>query len=143
MEKQKNKEEVEEEIDEVKDEIDSALQDPKGIVSHQKRLAFCLSVGITQLLERYLKNRNILKPGVKIDHRLLKKSKDNIKKSLSDKIVGDIKEIKKIDKILDAANYIESNRDNLAYGKKASEELLNDLINKYLDIKKEIEDEQL
>ncbi len=131
----------EEEIDEVGDEINAALNDSKGIISHQKRLAFCLSLGITNELENYLKKKNILKPGVKIDHRMLKKSKENIKKILSEKIVVEINDIKKIDFILDTAHFIESHRDNLAYGKKATEDLLKNLINKYLDVKKEIENE--
>ena len=41
-------------IEEVLDEIDSALKDPKGIVSHQRRLAFSLSLGVVYLIEKYL-----------------------------------------------------------------------------------------
>ena len=36
----------EEIMEEVLDEIESALKDPKGITSHQRRLSFSLSLGI-------------------------------------------------------------------------------------------------
>ena len=48
-------------IEEVLDEIESALKSPKGIISHQRRLAFCLSLGIVYLLEYYLKKLNVFK----------------------------------------------------------------------------------
>jgi|SRR3989344_5920563 len=129
------------EIDEVNDEIESALKDPRGIISHQKRLAFCLSDGTVNLLEQYLKDKNVLKSGYKVDHRIFKKNKQNTKKILKTKITCSIDYLEKIDKILDFAYIIESKRNELVYGKKASEEFLNELISVYLDMKKEIDNE--
>ena len=40
-------------IKEVMDEIDSALKDPNGINSHQRRIAFSLSLGVVFLIEEY------------------------------------------------------------------------------------------
>ena len=128
-------------INEVKDEIDSAIKDPRGLVFHQKRLAFCLSLGITDLLERYIKNKNALKPGEKIDHRWLKKSKPNFKEILANKVTLPLAQLDKLDKIIDTAYKIELRRNELAYGKQASEKLLKDLINIFLETKKEVEND--
>lgn len=132
----KNKDE---ETDEIRDEIESALKDPKGILSHQKRLAFCLSLGVVNILEGYLKNKAVLKQGVKLNHQWFKKKRENAKKILSSKITSPLDRLGKIDRILDAAYNIETKRDDLAYGKKASENSLKNLINGYLELKKEIE----
>jgi hypothetical protein len=128
-------------IDEVSDEIESALKDPKGIVSHQKRLAFCLSLGTTNLLEKYIKDKGVLKVGNKINHRWLKKKKENIKKIIQDKITCPIEELKRLDFILDSIYKIETKRNELAYGKDTDEKTLRNLIEFYLDLKKEIENE--
>lgn len=127
--------------DEVTDEIESALKDSRGISSHQKRLAFCLSLGVSDLLETYLKKKKILKQGYKIDHRLLKKNKENAKKLLAEKITSPIESLDKLDKILDVAYKIENKRNDLAYGSAASEDLLRELVNLFLDLKKDIEND--
>ena len=130
-----------EQIDEVIDEIESALKDPKGISSHQKRLAFCLSLGITELLENYLNKKEVLKKGYRINHQWLKKSKDNLKIILAEKITTSLDKLNKLDKILDIAYQIESKRNELAYGGPVSEDLLKNLIDRFLEIKKEIEND--
>lgn len=129
-------------IDEVEDEIKTALEDPRGIASHQKRLAFCLSLGIVGLLENYLKRKNILKHGVKINHRWFKKNKENVKRILENKLTSPLSVLENFDKILDVAYEIESKRNELAYGKNVSDRLLQELINKFLDVKKEVENEE-
>ncbi len=70
-------------IDEVMDEINTSLEDPRGIVTHQRRIAFSLSVGTVTLLEYYLDKKQILKPGGKINHLWLKKKKENANKLIS------------------------------------------------------------
>ena len=126
-------------IDEVSDEIDSALKDTRGLYSHQKRLAFCLSDGICQLLEEYLRKKDALKPGSKINHQWLKKKKENILEILSERIVTSVEKLDKLDKILAVAFKIESKRNEFVYGSKTSDKILQELINDYLTIKKEIE----
>ena len=74
-------------FDETSDEIDSALNDSRGLLFHQKRLAFCLSDGICNILENYLKEKGVLKPGAKINHQWLKKKKDNVLKILSERLI--------------------------------------------------------
>lgn len=135
------KEKYEEIFTEIMDEIDSSLKDSKGIALHQRRLAFSLSFGMVALLEFYLDKLNVLKPGAKINHLWLKKKKENAKKLISDQITSQIDTIKKIDKILDVAFEIESERNELVYGKKVSENLLNKKINLFLDLKKELEND--
>ena len=128
-------------IDEVSDEIDSALKDPRGLRFHQKRLAFCLSDGVCQLLEYYLRKKDALKPGSKINHQWLKKKKENVLDILSDRLVTRVEKLPKIDKILDIAYKIENQRNDLVYGSITNDNVLQELIDDYLNIKKEIEDE--
>ncbi|MCH7568711.1 MAG: hypothetical protein IIA87_04795 [Nanoarchaeota archaeon] len=135
MEPQDNKE-----IDEVEDEIEGALKDPRGLVVHQKRLAFCLSSGIVNILEDYLKNKGVLKQGVKLNHQWFKKKKENVKSIITEKITTSLDSLVKLDRILDVAYNIESKRNELVYGKKVSEKVLRDLISQYLDLKKEVEE---
>jgi len=126
-------------IKEVLDEIESALEDNKGIVSHQRRLAFSLSLGAVNLIENYLKKQNVLKSGAKINHLWLKKKKENVKKLISNQIVCPIENLKEIDEILDAAYKIEKERNEIAYGKLVSEKMLKEKINLFLNLKKVVE----
>lgn len=126
-------------IKEVLDEIESALRDSKGIVSHQRRLAFSLSLGAVTLIESYLTKVNVLKPGAKINHLWLKKKKQNVKELISQQIICPINSIENIDKFLDIAYNLERERNELAYGKTVSESVLREKINLFLDLKKEIE----
>ena len=126
---------------EVMDEIESSLKDSRGMIMHQRRLAFSLSFGMVNLLEFYLDKLNVLKPGAKINHLWLKKKKENAKKLISSQITSQIGSIENIDKILDVAFKIESERNELVYGKKVSEDILNKKINLFLDLKKELEND--
>jgi len=128
-------------IDEVADEIESALKDARGLSSHQRRLAFCLSDGICSLLERYLKNNGALKPGFRINHQWLKKSRENLIKILSEAIVVPVDSLKKIDKILDVAFKIEKKRNDVVYSSNVNDKVLLEMINEYLSLKKEVEND--
>ncbi len=128
-------------IKEVLDEIEASLKDPNGVVSHQRRLAFALSLGASSLLEGYLEKKKILKPGAKINHQWLKKKKENVKKLISTQTVS-ILEHKEIDKILDLAYDIEKDRNELSYGKPASEDTLKEKIDIFLKLKKEINENE-
>lgn len=131
-----NQEEI---IREVLDEIHASLEDPRGIISHQRRLAFSLSLGATFLIENYLKKVNVLKSGAKINHLWLKKKKENVKKIIEKQIIVPIGNLKEIDDILEFAYKIEKERNELAYGKPVSEKLLKNQINLFLELKKLIE----
>lgn len=126
-------------IKEVLDEIDSALKDANGLIAHQRRLAFLLSLGAVSLIENHLDKQNILKTGAKINHLWLKKKKENVKKLISNQITCPIENLKDIDELLDIAYKIEKERNDLAYGKKISEDLLKKEINLFLELKKEVE----
>ena len=123
-------------ITEVMDEIESALKDSRGIISHQRRLALSISLGSITLLEHYLKNKNILKPGVKINHQAFKKKKENVKKIISNYITTPIEKLNEIDEILNIIYKIETVRNVLAYGKTTSEEKLKEQISLFLELKK-------
>jgi len=135
----KMKEKYTEILKEVLNEIDSALKDSKGLIIHQRRLAFSLSLGTVSLIESYLDNINVLKPGSKINHLWFKKKKSNVKKLISKQIICPIDKLKSIDTFLDIAYNIERERNELAYGKPVSEDVLKEKINLFLNLKKEVE----
>lgn len=126
-------------FDENIDEIQSALSDVRGLGTHQKRLAFCLSNGIAQLIEDYLKKKNALKQGNRIDHQWFKRKKENVREILADKLTCPVEKLSKVDYLLDVAYEIESKRNDIAYGKKSDEKMLSSLINLFLNAKKEVE----
>src|SRR3989344_6471515 len=126
-------------IDEVMDEIESALQDPKGLVAHQRRIAFSLSLGIVFLLQSYLQKKQVFKPGAKINHLWLKKKKENVLDILSKHITCDPATLSELEHILSVANTIGTQRNTLAYGKQTSEQELQKIIKTFLDLKKEVE----
>jgi hypothetical protein len=130
----------EEEIEEVMDEINSALEDSRGLNSHQRRLAFSLSLGAVSLVEKYLEEKNFLKQGAKINHQWLKKKKENAKKLLANQIICSVEEVDKLDKLLDISFRIETERNKLVYGPPVSEKILREQIDLFLKLKKEVEE---
>lgn len=129
------KEKHEEILKEVDEEIKSALEDNRGLLSHQRRLVFMLSLGAENLLELYFHKLSIIKGGSKLDHRWFKRKKENIYENLQNQIIIDIKKVEKIDKIVDLIVKIEEKRDELVYGTPTGEETLQDKINLYLELK--------
>jgi len=128
-------------LEEAMDEIEASLQDPKGIILHQSRLAFSLSAGAVALLENYLEKLNILKSGAKINHLWFKKKKENIQEILSNQITSQVEKIPEINEILNYIFNIEKDRNELAYGKRVSEENLKEKINIFLKLKELIEND--
>ncbi len=125
-------------IEEVLDEIGSALKDPKGIQSHQRRIAFSLSLGIVALIESYLENLNVLKSGAKINHSWFKKKKGNVKKLISNLITCPIENLKEIDGLLDLTFEIENQRNAIAYGGMVDEKVLIEKINLFFKLKEKV-----
>ena len=122
-------------IQEVLDEIDSALHDKRGLVSHQRRIAFSLSLGAVNLIEIYFRKLNIAKEGSTIDHRWFKKKQETIKENLQRQITAPVDSIKNIQKIIDLTCSLEEKRDILAYGSPATEKLLQEKINLFFALK--------
>lgn len=129
------KEKLELGLKEVLDEINTALKDSRGLVSHQRRLAFSLSLGASILLELYLQNLDVIKEGAKINHLWFKKKKENTLKILQNQIVPPIDSVKDIKNITDLIINIESKRDEIAYGSPVSEEILQKKINLFFKLK--------
>jgi NAD-dependent DNA ligase len=129
------KERHEEVLKEVSDEIESALNDKEGLLGHQRRLAFSLSLGAVNLLELHFHNLNIMKEGSKIDHTWFKRKKENVFEKLEVQITSPITSIENIDAIVDVVREIEEKRDDLAYGAPASEEVLQEKINLFFKLK--------
>lgn len=127
-------------LKEVEDEIDSSIKDPVGLIKHQRRLAFMISLGIVELVEIYFHKLGILKEGSRIKHEWFKKAK--IKEFLSKQITAPIEKVNKIDHILSISKNIEERRNDLAYSSPLDrDEILRDEINSYFEIKKIVERE--
>jgi len=126
-------------IQEAVAEIGVALKDAEGVLFHQRRLAFLISAGGVALLESFLQKRQVLKPGAKLNHQWFKKNKENVKKIIARQLSSPIESITEIDKFLDRLYSLEKERNQLAYGKKSTEEKMKTLIDKFLDFKKEAE----
>lgn len=129
------KERHQEVLKEVLDEIESALHDKNGLLRHQRRLAFSLSLGAVNLLEIYFHNLNILKEGSMIDHTWFKRKKERVFEKLENQITSPIRVIKNIDEIVAIISDIEKKRDDLAYGAPATEEILQAKINLFFKLK--------
>lgn len=129
------KEKHEEILREVVESVENALNDKRGLVAHQRRLAFSLSLGTVNIIELYFHKLNIIKEGAKIDHRWFKRKKERIKERLGRQIVSPIDSVKDIDEILDVAKKIEEKRDDLAYGVRTGENILQDKINLFLELR--------
>ncbi len=129
-----------ESLEEVLDEIQSALEDPKGLESHQRRLAMMLSLGVSELIEVYFHRLDIMKPGARVKHNWIKKKRPHQK--LKNQITGDLGEINKLELILDKARVIERSRNDIAYGSPIeNEENIKDKIDLFFEIKDIIEEE--
>lgn len=129
-----------ESLNEVMDEVKNALEDPKGIKKHQRRLAMMLSLGICELIEIYFHKLGIMKEGSRIKHDWFKQKR--IKESLSKQIICELDNVKSIDKMIGIAKGIEEKRDDMAYGAPVKEEeLLKEKINDFLKLKMIIESE--
>ena len=130
------KERHEEVLKEVLDEIGSALNDKQGLLIHQRRLAFSISLGAVNLLELHLHNLNIMKVGSMIDHTWFKRSKKNVLDKLEMQITSPISSVKDIDGLVEIIRDIEEKRDDLAYGAPATEDVLQNKINLFFKLKK-------
>jgi len=129
----------EEIVKEAIDEIETALQEVQGLLSHQRRLAFLISAGGVALLEAFLLKRQVLKPGVKLNHQWFKKNKENVKKTIARQLASPIESIAEMDQFLDQLYSLEKERNQLAYGKRSTEEKMKALIDRFLEFKKEVE----
>ncbi len=130
------KERHEEVLKEVLDEIGSALNDKGGLVSHQRRLAFSLSLGAVNLLELHFHILNIMKEGSMIDHSWFKRNRKNVLEKLGKQVTSPIDSIKDINEIVDIIRNIEERRDDLAYGAPATEDVLQNKINLFFKLKR-------
>lgn len=130
------KERHEETLKEVEEEIEAALKDERGIISHQRRLAFSISLGMANIIELYFHKMDIMKPGSKINHLWFKRKKEKIKERIDKQITLPIDSAQHINEILDIAIKIEDKRDDLAYGAQAKEEILQEKINLFLELRR-------
>ncbi len=133
------KEKLEEGLREVLDEIEAALHDTRGLLAHQRRLAFSLSLGSTILSELYFQKLTIMKLGAKINHTWFKKKKENVIEALQPQITTPLDSVAHIDTIITLMIMIEEKRDDLAYGAPSTEKVLQDKINLFFELKRVIQ----
>ena len=125
-------------IKEVLDEIETALKDKRGLVSHQRRLIFSITLGASNLLELHFHNLDIIKEGSSINHLWFKRKKERVIEKLQNQITSPPNSIKDINKIIDIIIKIEEKRDDIAYGAPTSEKILQEKINLFFELKKEL-----
>lgn len=125
----------EEILKEVLDEIESALKNNKGLLAHQRRLAFVLSLGAVNLLEMFLHKLDIIKEGSKIDHRWFKKKEETILEQIQKQIISPINSLNNLKEIIKLISKIEEKRDDLAYGAPSTEKVLQEKINLFFELK--------
>ena len=127
-------------LQEVMDEIQISLEDPRGLVAHQRRLATMLSIGTCELIEMYFHKLGVMKGGGRIKHTIFRRK--GIEEQLSNQIISALSNIKNIDAIITIAKTIEAERDNMAYGSpQPHEQLLKAKIEDFLELKRIIEKE--
>nr|AQS29064.1 hypothetical protein [uncultured archaeon] len=122
-------------LKEVLDEIEIALRDERGLVTHQRRLAFSLSLGVVNLIELYFHKLSIIKEGAKINHKWLKRKRETLFEHLQQQIISPIDSIENINSIVDIAIKIEEKRDDLAYGAPSTEKVIQEKINLFFELK--------
>src|SRR3989344_4804550 len=122
-------------LKEVLDEIESALRDKNGMLLHQRRLAFSLSLGAVNLLELYFHKLKTIKEGTKIDHTWFKRNEEKIFEKLQNQVTCEINSVKHIKDIVNIIKQIEEKRDDLAYGAPSNENLLQEKINLFFKLK--------
>jgi hypothetical protein len=124
-----------ESLQEVLDEITAALDDPRGVISHQRRLAMMLSIGICDLFSIYFHKHLVMKSGSMIKHEWFRQKR--LKELLQQQIIQPIEMFESVDLMIKIARDIEEARDNLAYGAPLKkEDFLIDKINQFLEMKK-------
>ena len=122
-------------LQEVLDEIESASKDKRGLISHQRRLAFSLSLGAVTILEIYLHKLNVIKESSKINHIWFKRKKRTILEYLQNQITSSINSIENMQEIISLIIKIEEKRDDLAYGSPSTEENIQEKINLFFKLK--------
>ena len=122
-------------LKEVLEEIDTALKDSRGLIAHQRRLAFSLSLGATTLLQIHLTKNNIIKEGASINHLWFKKKKETILEMLANQITSPINSVPNINHCINLIINIEEKRDDLAYGAPSTEKILQEKINTFFELK--------
>lgn len=123
-------------LNEVLDEIETALKDKRGLLAHQRRLAFSLSLGAENLLELYFHKLDIIKEGSRIDHRWFKRKQETVLEHLQRQITSPINSIENISVIVETIAKIEEKRDDIAYGAPTTEEILQEKINLFFELKR-------
>lgn len=109
-------------VKEVLDDIQVALDDPRGLVSHQRRIAMMVPLGITEILEIYLHKLNIIKPGSRIKHEWLKRKEARTR--IEKQCIKKLDNINDIDTIITIAKEVELDRNDMAYGAPIGDEAI-------------------
>lgn len=129
-----------ESLKEVVDEIETALEDPEGLMRHQRRLALMLSLGVAELVEAYFHKLGIMKSGARIKHTWFKRG--DLAERLESQITGNLEDVESIGKVLGLCKEIEEARDDVAYGSPLTDEkLIKEKVDQFLEVRSIIEGE--
>ena len=129
-------------LQEVLDTIKAALDDPHGVLAHQRRVMAMVSLGMQHILEMYLHRKAILKPGAQIKHEWLKLSDQNLRLRFGQMLTKPWNEIPLLDEITPLSRQVELKRNDIMYGAPLNNDReLREAIDLFLEVKALIEKE--
>ena len=135
-----NVEKHREALEEVYETINDALNDPNGLLKHQRRIASMTSLGMQHLVEIHFHKLNIMKPGAHVKHEWFRMGEKNLRAKLSSILTESLGSVKKIAEIIPMAYQIESDRNEIMYGAPLNDDSkLREKIDTFLEIKNLIE----
>jgi len=135
-----NMEKHKEAMEEVYETINDALNDTKGLLKHQRRIASMASLGMQHLIEMYFHKQNIIKPGAHVKHEWFRMGERNLRLKLSSILASNASSAEKIAEIIPMAYRIESDRNEIMYGAPLEDDSkLREKIDTFLEIKNLIE----
>ena len=135
-----NVEKHREALEEVYETINDALNDPNGLLKHQRRVASMTSLGMQHLVEIHFHKLNIMKPGAHVKHEWFRMGEKNLRAKLSSILTESLGSVKKIAEIIPMAYQIESDRNEIMYGAPLkNDSKLREKIDTFLEIKNLIE----
>ena len=135
-----NVEKHREALEEVYETINDALNDPNGLLKHQRRVASMTSLGMQHLVEIHFHKLNIMKPGAHVKHEWFRMGEKNLRAKLSSILTESLGSVKKIAEIIPMAYQIESDRNEIMYGAPLNDDSkLREKIDTFLEIKNLIE----
>lgn len=127
-------------LKEVRETTRAALQDPRGLIPHQRRLMALISLGMAHLAELYLHFNRALKPGAQLKHNWFKSDERKLLIRLAGALTKSPEHLPDFSRVLAIARKIELDRDDIVYGAPlADDAILREKVDLLLELKKTVD----